>query len=718
MGSLSDQLVKLFTNSGASLPRGSIVRPSGNGQGTAALAGDAGGLLGVYQSGGAALPTNGRGTAIPVGEATVLLETGLSPSANEVLYLSDTTAGRATTVRPATPRVVGVISDAGYYGVDGTVRAVVVCAATGTASGASLVADWDDVRFFFIDNENGDDANLGYIDAAPGTVFTPAQTSAVAIKTAEQLRNILPRVGAGRRVAVLFRPRSDNAVYKQKDGVTEDYIDGAYSGYVEFVMRGSDLTNSVADKTQLGYFNDAEGPNADGSWTVGTFTAPGEIDVADNTGFPASAAAMRGRMIIWKGNVTGALTAFPMMIVNSDGISVLTMGSAPLGGNPATNDEFFVATPGVRFNKFIGRPGANGNDDTQENGAQFVGFRFEVGLDESFPARVSFTFTRWGNRWRLRDAFWGGIGQWRDESHTRRFVSHCVHIETGTSTLERVIGSGPAWFVTEGALVLQTLAGRLSGGIYIGGDLTFAGCAGGPSDSGSGTGLGDTIIANFTVPPLVAGAVNIDGSPLEVLSLTTLNTAGAAFTMDAKSALYLEGEIDGSCTTFLSMIADARANRVFVKTTPTATVSGNDIVPIGLSSLDFADVALASYEDSAGNTFQNGAGVTNQVTPAQLTANANNYNPAGWKGSERVRVSSDASRDITGALAIPTGPRGVKTVINIGANDVVLKHADGGSSAGNQFLCPGGVDLTLAAGEAAQLIYDTTDVDWRVFALS
>ena len=73
-------------------------------------------------------------------------------------------------------------------------------------------ASWDvaKVRFFFIDGDGGNDANVGYIDDASGTDFTStaAEVASVAIKTTSRLDAITPFVGAGRMLVRLFKPRS------------------------------------------------------------------------------------------------------------------------------------------------------------------------------------------------------------------------------------------------------------------------------------------------------------------------------------------------------------------------------------------------------------------------------------------------------------------------------------------------------------------------------
>ena len=76
----------------------------------------------------------------------------------------------------------------------------------GDDSAGGPVANWDPslCRFIFLDGDNGDDSNPGFIDAPAGTTFTPAQTGPIALRTTRRINELRPPVGAGRTVAVLL----------------------------------------------------------------------------------------------------------------------------------------------------------------------------------------------------------------------------------------------------------------------------------------------------------------------------------------------------------------------------------------------------------------------------------------------------------------------------------------------------------------------------------
>lgn len=104
--------------------------------------------------------------------------------------------------------------------------------------------------------------------------------------------------------------------------------------------------------------------------------------------------------------------------------------------------------------------------------------------------------------------------------------------------------------------------------------------------------------------------------------------------------------------------------------------------------------------------------LTGRLSPAILSADENDYNPAGLAGTSVLRLSSDASRSITGLSG--GGDGRIVVFVNAGANPIVLKDAGAGSSAGNRFAF--GADVTLAAKQSALLWYDAMDSRWKKLA--
>lgn len=101
---------------------------------------------------------------------------------------------------------------------------------------------------------------------------------------------------------------------------------------------------------------------------------------------------------------------------------------------------------------------------------------------------------------------------------------------------------------------------------------------------------------------------------------------------------------------------------------------------------------------------------TPALSPAQITADQNNYNPGtGWF----QRWSSDASRNITGLVAGVDGQ--IIEIWNIGSQNIVLQNENASSTAANRFTTSTGADLTLAASKCAKARYDATSARWRAY---
>jgi hypothetical protein len=98
------------------------------------------------------------------------------------------------------------------------------------------------------------------------------------------------------------------------------------------------------------------------------------------------------------------------------------------------------------------------------------------------------------------------------------------------------------------------------------------------------------------------------------------------------------------------------------------------------------------------------------LTPAQITADQNNYNPTGLATAYVLRLSSDATRTITGLAGGADGRELI--LVNVGSQNVVLADEHASSTAANRFALD--TSLTLGADTAARLLYDSTSTRWRL----
>lgn len=97
------------------------------------------------------------------------------------------------------------------------------------------------------------------------------------------------------------------------------------------------------------------------------------------------------------------------------------------------------------------------------------------------------------------------------------------------------------------------------------------------------------------------------------------------------------------------------------------------------------------------------------ISPAQITADQNNYNPTSLADAAVLRLSSDAARSITGLAGGADGR--IVIVLNVGAFDLTLVDESASSTAGNRFALS--ADVALAADSGIILIYDSTSSRWR-----
>lgn len=96
------------------------------------------------------------------------------------------------------------------------------------------------------------------------------------------------------------------------------------------------------------------------------------------------------------------------------------------------------------------------------------------------------------------------------------------------------------------------------------------------------------------------------------------------------------------------------------------------------------------------------------LTPAQITSSQNDYAPTGYLRDTVLRLSTDASWNIT-SMAGGTAGR-LRVMSNVGSFPVVFPADDGATgTAANRFISSN----ALAAGEAGVWIYDGTVSRWR-----
>jgi hypothetical protein len=175
---------------------------------------------------------------------------------------------------------------------------------------------------------------------------------------------------------------------------------------------------------------------------------------------------------------------------------------------------------------------------------------------------------------------------------------------------------------------------------------------------------------------------------------------------------------DGLAGTLTLPTAVARANKTLVFDATGTPVAG-DTSPVYLPTIPSQAGNTGRFLSTDGtNTVWNPVSsipgtfaLTGDISPAQLTANTDNWAPTGLSGASVIRASTDASRNLTGLTGGANGR--TMRLLNVGAQPLVLMH-DVTSTAANRFLCPGNNNFTLGANSGCDLTYDSISSRWRV----
>jgi hypothetical protein len=101
------------------------------------------------------------------------------------------------------------------------------------------------------------------------------------------------------------------------------------------------------------------------------------------------------------------------------------------------------------------------------------------------------------------------------------------------------------------------------------------------------------------------------------------------------------------------------------------------------------------------------------LSPPQITANQNNYNP-GVARNYRLSVGA-IGWQITGLVAGVDGEE--RYLINIGPGTLTLPDESFSSTDVNRFLLPGAASLPVPANSCVRLMYDGTSARWRGWLL-
>jgi hypothetical protein len=133
----------------------------------------------------------------------------------------------------------------------------------------------------------------------------------------------------------------------------------------------------------------------------------------------------------------------------------------------------------------------------------------------------------------------------------------------------------------------------------------------------------------------------------------------------------------------------------------------------GSGTGDAVPIELGTGLSMTGNTLNVSSGGGTVLSPSQLTAWQNNYNPSSWgSGVQTLRIDSNSSYNFLTGLTATTGGHRVK-LLNIGTYSFGLQDDEDASTAANRFAF-GGQDIVVLPGRMVELEYDGTSSRWRL----
>jgi hypothetical protein len=249
--------------------------------------------------------------------------------------------------------------------------------------------------------------------------------------------------------------------------------------------------------------------------------------------------------------------------------------------------------------------------------------------------------------------------------------------------------------------------------------------------------------ANFLDNIYIAYAINTASNPDDITSKFVYNAASGDHGLLAnESAFAANGFVfEGATANTIETYLQVTDPTVSDKTVTFPNANSNTVIPDTGAANNFltaissggviskAQPAFSNLSGSAtdgqlpssmaGKTFTGTTVISERfdlsgdISPAQITATTNDYNPSGLSTASVLRLTTDATRHITGIVGGADGRE--LEIRNVGSNLIVFLNENVGSTAANRFAFIGdtGYAVMLNPNESVTFRYDSTSSRWR-----
>lgn len=158
---------------------------------------------------------------------------------------------------------------------------------------------------------------------------------------------------------------------------------------------------------------------------------------------------------------------------------------------------------------------------------------------------------------------------------------------------------------------------------------------------------------------------------------------------------------------------DLRVTTAGTNSASVVTVGGTQtLTSKTLTSPIITTGSLSNPTSTGTDTVSEAFVLSGDISPAQITADQNDYAPTGFSTASTLRINSDATRTIT-SLAGGSDGR-IIIIVNNGGFNIVLEDASASGTAANKFDL--GASLILTPKDACILRYDATVSRWMKIA--